>query len=191
MEDLIDTLTDLQQRVSATIEEVVRRARLRTASDAELTDAVARAGGIARSVDALLVESVGELADRSRSVDRAERLTTRMGCRDVGELVRRLIRCSSHTARQLGSAQRAVALEWDPISGEARPAMLPAMRAALLRGDVGVDGVLAAAGPLLAMRDRVDRGRLMLADEAVAAQAREDGPDGAPPACADLLRVHA
>lgn len=191
MEDLIDTLTDLQQRVSATIEEVVRRARLRTASDAELADAVARAGGIARSVDALLVESVGELADRSRSVDRAERLTTRMGCRDVGELVQRLIRCSSHTARQLGSAQRAVALEWDPIPGEARPAMLPAMRAALLRGDVGVDGVLAAAGPLLAMRDRVDRGRLMLADEAVAAQARGDGPDGAPPACADLLRVHA
>ena len=61
----------------------------------------------------------------------------------------------------------------------------------MLHGDVGVDGVLAIAGPLLAMGDRVSREQVLLADEILAAQARGEGPDAAPPACADLLKLQA
>ena len=61
----------------------------------------------------------------------------------------------------------------------------------MLDGEVGVDGILGVAGPLLAMRDRVPRDQVLLADEILAAQARGEGPDAAPPASADLLRLQA
>jgi hypothetical protein len=41
------------------------------------------------------------------------------------------------------------------------------------------------------MRDRVPREHVQLADELLAEHARGEGPDGEPPASADLLRVHA
>ena len=69
--------------------------------------------------------------------------------------------------------------------------MLPALRSALLEGHAGVDSVLAVSGPLLDMRDRVPREHVQLADELLAEHARGEGPDGEPPASADLLRVHA
>ncbi|MDL9981249.1 HNH endonuclease signature motif containing protein, partial [Microbacterium sp. ASV49] len=161
------------------------------ASDDDLVGAIARAGDLARAVDALLVEMVGELADRSSSTVREERLTTRMGCRNVTELVQRLTRNGPHTAAKLERAAKATALAWDPVTGAGMPARLPAMRNALLDAETGVDGVLAVAGPLLAMRDRVGVEGVLTADGLLAAAARGEGPDGLPPACADLLRVQA
>ena len=69
--------------------------------------------------------------------------------------------------------------------------MLPAMRAALIDGEVGLDGLLAVAGPLAGLGDRVGRELVLTADAVLAAEARGVGPDGAPPACADLLRLQA
>ena len=51
--------------------------------------------------------------------------------------------------------------------------------------------MLAVAGPLLEMDRRVAREKVLLADEVIAAHARGEGPDAEPPACADVLRVHA
>ena len=65
------------------------------------------------------------------------------------------------------------------------------MRAALVDGEVGLDGLLAVAGPLAGLGDRVGRELVLTADAVLAAEARGEGPDGAPPACADLLRVQA
>jgi hypothetical protein len=144
-----------------------------------------------RLVEALLVDGVAEVAERSRSLSRDERLTARLGCHDLNELVQRLTRCSSATAAKLAKAQKAVGVEWDPIGGAARPARLPALRSAMLDGEVGVDGILGVAGPLLAMGDRVPREQVLLADGILAAGARGEGPDAAPPACADVLKLQA
>ena len=65
------------------------------------------------------------------------------------------------------------------------------MRAALIDGEVGLDGLLAVAGPLAGLGDRVGRDLVLTADAVLAAEARGEGPDGAPPACADLLRLQA
>ncbi|MFT4219220.1 MAG: DUF222 domain-containing protein [Microbacterium sp.] len=191
MESIADTLSDLHARVAEVIGETLRSHAVHYSSDDELASAVARAGDLVREVEALLVESVAELAERSRALSRDARLTTRVGCHNVNELVQRLTRCSPQTAGRLERAAKAVAPEWDPITAEERPAKLPAMRDAMLDGEVGVDGVLAVAGPLLAMRDRVARDKVLLADEVLAAAARGEGPDAAPPACADLLKLQA
>ena len=65
------------------------------------------------------------------------------------------------------------------------------MRGALLRGHVGVDGLLAVATPLREIERRVGREVVLLAEAELAAAARGEGADAAPPACADLLRVQA
>ena len=191
MDNPAERLADLRAQVAHEVGALLAGASLHSASDSALADSVALAGDLLRLVEAALIDGVGELAERSRSLARDERLTSRLGCHDLNELVQRLTRCSAATASKLGRAEKAVASEWDPIGGDARPARLPALRSAMLDGDVGVDGVLAIAGPLLEMRDRVSRQLVLQADEILAAQARGDGPDAAPPACADLLKLQA
>ncbi|MFH8248797.1 DUF222 domain-containing protein [Microbacterium sp. B2969] len=145
---------------------------------------------MARLVDALLIESTGEVVRRSRTPERDLRLTTRMGCHDVSELVQRLTRMASASVARVQKAAKSVLVE-QRLDGEPLPARLPAMRDALIDGEVGVDGLLAVAGPLEAMGDRVAVEDLLAADAVLAAEARGVGPDGAPPACADLLRIQA
>lgn len=191
MERLSDTLDDLHRQVSTVLGGVLRTAALHHAGDGELAQAVARGGDLVRMVEALLVEAVGEIVERSQSPSRDERLTTRLGCHDVNELVQRTTRCAPATAARLERAAKAVAPAWDTILGEARPARLPAMREAMLDGETGIDGVLAVAGPLLGAADRASREQVLCADEALAAAARGEEPDAGPPACADLLKVQA
>jgi hypothetical protein len=191
MHALADDLTALRARLGELVDAAARGGAVHAAGDDDLLEAIARAGDVARAVEAFLVEAVGEIAERSRSAVREERLTTRAGCRNVTELVQRLTRCGPGTATRLERAAQATAPAWDPVTGAGMPARLPGMREALLDADTGLDGVLAVAGPLLGMRDRVDRDRVLAADEILADAARGAGPDGAPPACADLLRVQA
>ena len=191
MEHLADTLDDLHRQVREVVGGVLRCTGLHDASDADLAQAVVRGGDVLRLVEAVVVEAVGEIVERSQSVTRDERLTTRLGCHNVSELVQRLTRCAPQTAARMEQAAKAVAPAWDTTLGEARPGRLPAMREAMLDGETGIDGVLAVAGPLLATRDRVGREQMLLADEMLAAAARGEGPDAAPPACADLLKVQA
>ena len=113
-----------------------------------------------------------------------------MGCHDVSELVQRLTRLAPASASRLQRAAKAVAIP-ESILGEPLPPVLPAMRAALVDGEVGLDGLLAVAGPLAGLGDRVGRDLVLTADAVLAAEARGEGPDGAPPACADLLRLQA
>ena len=61
------------------------------------------------------------------------------------------------------------------------------MRAALAAVEVGVDGVIAVAGPLLACG--AGTAAIHAADEEIAATARGEGADAAPPASADELRA--
>jgi hypothetical protein len=191
VEDLVEQLEELVARAAEVIGEVTARSGLHHASDTALAAAMAFAGDLARRAEGALIEGVAEIEERSRMRDLDARLTTRLGCHNVNELVQRLTRCCAATASRLIRAQRAVALEWDPISGGSRPAMLPALRSALLEEHAGLDGVLAVSGPLLDMRDRVRREQVLLADELLAEHARGEGPDGGPPATADILRVHA
>lgn len=187
MTSMVDALRQAASVIAAA--EIDRR--VHAVSDDELMDVVAAAGALLRRVEGALVEGVGEIADRSRSIERDARLTTRMGYRNVSELVQHATRCSGASAARFERAAVATAPNWGLFSADEHPAKLPALRDALLEGAVGVDGVLAIAQPLLAMRDRAPRKQVLTADEVLAAMARGEGPDAAPPACADDLRVHA
>ncbi|MEU1971334.1 DUF222 domain-containing protein [Microbacterium sp. NPDC019599] len=190
MEALLDTLRGTVEQLRDLTAQGLRRGAIRAAADVDLMDALRVAGDAARLADALLVEGAGEVARRSRMPERDLRLSTRLGCHDVNELLQRLTRLAPSSTARLQRAARAVLVE-HRLDGEELPATLPAMREALIDGQVGVDGLLAVAGPLEAMGDRVGREDLLTADAVLAAEARGEGPDAAPPACADLLRVQA
>ncbi len=113
-----------------------------------------------------------------------------MGCHDVSELVQRLTRLSAASAARLQKGGKAVMVAVS-FAGTPLPAHQPAMRDALIDGVVGLDGLLAVAGPLAAMGRRVGREDLLAAVSVLAGAARGEGADGAPPACAELLRLQA
>lgn len=189
MESLLERLETLDSLAADLVDAEVRSGRLRGASESVIAATMAAASRVQRRLDAVLVEAVGEAARRSESGDRDERMTTRAGCRDANELIRRLTRLSASSSARLLRASRAVQEPTSFATGEPLPAALPAMRAALLDGEVGVDGVLAVAGPLLDAARRVPSEAILTADAALAAEARGEGADGDPAACADMLRL--
>jgi hypothetical protein len=190
MDALLDDLGDAVSRVRAIVAGAVGDGAIRSRPDADLVAALRLAGDLGRLADAMLVEATGEVDRRSRGAGRAERLSSRMGCHDVSELVQRATRLSPATVSRLRRGADAVCPD-ESILGEVLPPRLPAMRASLADGEVGLDGLLAVADPLAAMSRRVGRDDVLAADAVLAAEARGEGPDGAPPVCADLLRVQA
>jgi hypothetical protein len=76
------------------------------------------------------------------------------------------------------------------MTGELLDAPFPSVRDAMVDGVIGVDGILAITGSAAADRAAGVAAARPTAD-IVVAEARGEGPDGAPPACAELLRIHA
>ncbi|MCR2800155.1 DUF222 domain-containing protein [Microbacterium sp. zg-Y818] len=190
MTTFLSRLETLREHAAAVVAEGVRDGELGSASHAEIAELLAAAGGIGRWVDAALIEIVGEAQARSEG-PRDDRLTTHLGCHDVSELVQRAALVGPQTATRLRRAASAVRPRESLLTGETLDPLLPALRAAVVEGIVGLDGALAIAEPLQAMGSRVGREAVLTADAVLAAEARGEGPDGGPPACPDLLRVQA
>jgi hypothetical protein len=156
-------------------------------ADEGLLRVLAEAGRLARAAEAVMIETIVQIDERSHRTDHAQRLTTRHGCRNVNELVQRSTRMSSRAAAALITAGVAVRRPMAPSSGELLPADFPGLRAALAAGEIGVDGLMAVFGPLRGSPG--GRAALLAADAELSAAARGEGADAAPPACADDLRA--
>ncbi len=191
MTDLATRLGELEELARSVACEVLDAGALRMLRDAELVAVLSLAGRVQRLVEAVLVEAVGEVDDRHENpVPGEARIAHRFGCHNVSELVQRATRLSPTSVGRLAKVAKAIR---QPVSliGEMLEPTLPALRSAVRDGVVGVDGALAIAGPLLATGSRASREDLLTADRVLSAEARGEGPDAAPPACADMLRVQA
>ena len=191
MDLLTDRLDDLHMRAIGLVRDAASQRALERATEAELAAQVAAIAGFARLAEALVVDAVGEMARRSARAVRDERMTSHFGCRDTVELVQSLTRVRPQTAARLVRASTAVRPAVSDTSGEALDAPFPSVREAMLDGTVGVDGILAITDPLQATAPRVSAQARRAAADVVVAEARGEGPDAAPPACAALLRIHA
>jgi hypothetical protein len=191
MQDLLDRLEALDAMLAEVVDESMTGGALRIADEAALIHLLSTAGRTGRRLDSLLIEAVGEIEIRSSSGDRDDRMTTRLGCHDVSEVVERTTLCSRTTVGRLRRAAGAVRREVSITTGELLEPALPAIREAMCEGLVGVDGLVAVAGPLLSAGSRISHEALLAADAALAAEARGEGPDAAPAPSADLLRLQA
>ncbi len=73
MSNPAESLADLRDRVATDVRALLTTASFHFASDTELADSIALGGDILRFAEALLVEGVAELAERSRSLSRDTR----------------------------------------------------------------------------------------------------------------------
>lgn len=186
-----EVLASLEQHTSEVVNGLLVGGSMTFGDDSDVMQALTSAGRLLRRLESVITEAVGEVMRRSETGIRQERLTSRLGAHDVSELVQRATLVGPHTVGRWQRAARAMRQDTSLVSGERLEPPFPAMRDALVSGDVGVDGLLAVAGALADVERRVGREALLTADAALAAVARGDGVHGGPAACADVLRVHA
>jgi hypothetical protein len=189
MENLAAALETVDTALGRLVDEVFSTDAAQGVPDAILLTLLGVSARIARRAEALQIECAAQIDYRSSVRVRDERMTSRFGCRSASELVQRVTRMSSRSAAEIVKAGRAVIREVAPSSGEVLPSDYPAMRAALSSGHVGLDGLLAVVGPLAQVASAAGRIAHLAADEELAAAARGEGVDAAPPASADELRA--
>ena len=187
MNSIAATLDRVGEDLAGLVGELFAGDVARRLSETDVLEVMAAAARIVRAGEALLVEATTQVCDRSDRRLQADRMTTRFGCRSVGEVVQRVTRVSKQRAGDLTRVARAVVRPVALTTGELLPAALPNMRAALAAAEVGVDGVAAVAGPLLTCG--AGTAAILAADQEIAATARGEGADAAPPPCADELRA--
>ncbi len=187
MTNLADALAGLGDALAEVVAVVFADGGLGTCSDAEVLSALAAAGRLHRLAEAVMTGTVAEIIDRDDAAPRPDQITTRNGCRRTGELVERATRVSGRTAAGIVKAAGATGRRTSLSTGETLPAEFPQLRHALVAGQVGVDGVVAVVGAFRS--SSVGRADLLAADEELAAAARGEGVDAAPPASADELRA--
>jgi hypothetical protein len=187
----MDHLQNRLDALSAVVSDLRGSIDVDRVSDERLMTVLADVARAQRQIEGLLIDAVGEVASRSNSPMMTEQLTSRLGCHDLNELVQRTTLLSPRSASRVIRATAAVCGERALVSREKLEPLFPALRGAMLEGAVGIDGIVAASSDIIASRRRVSREQRHLADEALAAAAKGTGFDGAPPVCADLLRVQA
>ena len=191
MNNLAAALEAVDAALAVVVDEVFAADDVQGVCDDDLLALLGVSARIARRAEALQIESAAQIDYRSSVPPRDERMTSRFGCRSASELVERVTRVSSRTACDLVKAGRAIIREVAPSSGEVLPAEYPAMRGVLGSGHVGLDGLLAVVRPLAGVAGVAGREAHLAADYELAAAARGEGVDAAPPACADELRASA
>lgn len=189
MTHLADTLAKLRNAVSEVAAASYSPEGVRAIESDQVLEILAAAAAIRRSAEAMMVEAVAHLSDRDGAVPHPDRITVRYGCRNMAELIQRATRVSSRTAAEVIVAAGAVRQQTTLSTGEILPATFPGMRQALAGSAVGVDGTVAVAGAFRGVA--TGREELLAADTELAAAARGEGADAAPPASADQLRAYA
>ncbi len=153
-------------------------------SDAEVVSAVQALGKIQRRLDGAITAATDRVVQRDQPLERAARLSSRLGCRDAVEVLRRALRVDGHTARRFVTAASAVHRESDITSGELLPGAFPELSAALAEGELSVTGFLACTVPLQKAA-RIGAADRLAADALLARFARGldlDGDDTTGPA---------
>lgn len=162
---------DALRQIVADLDVVLRSEAVAGLSDASKMELLRVAGEAQRRVEAVVVEVVASVESRpAGSGDLA--FCGLFGCRTVGELLQRVLRVDATGATRVVKAARAVRRDIELTSGGWLPARWPALRASLLDGTVGVDGVLAAIGPIERAGARVGTADRLRADAELAAYAR-------------------
>ncbi|MFE1646667.1 DUF222 domain-containing protein, partial [Microbacterium sp. P01] len=189
MDNLADTLRQVELTLGAVVGRAYRSGELRGMDDEVVLALVRGASVIARQAEALVVGAVAELEERMDSAAYPDRPTTRFGCRSLKELVQRTTLGSGRTAGDIVKAARALQQPVAVSTGEVLPAAYPALREAAADGVVGVEALVAVVGTLAAAQ--CDRGARLIADAELAASARGAGVDGGPCPGVDDLRLQA
>ncbi|MGF6822084.1 hypothetical protein M2317_000988 [Microbacterium sp. ZKA21] len=170
--------------LDGSIESAVRSSGLDGMSDAEKLEVLRLAGEAQRRLDALVTETVA-CVDGRPTVSGVPTFPAVFGCRNMNELLQRVLRVDASGASRVGKAAEAVNRNAEITTGARLPARWPGLREALLDGVVGIAGLLAAIDPIDRTRGRIDGQDRLRADAALADCARGIDDTVADPGGAD------
>lgn len=105
-------------------------------------------GRLQRRIDGAITTCADDIATTDARLERSTRLTSRVGCRDVAELLRRTLRVDGHTARRYVAAAAGTHREMSMTTGEMLPSMFPGLSDAFAGGELSLTGFLACTEPL-------------------------------------------
>jgi hypothetical protein len=159
----MNSTADALAPVLAGLREVLSGDVLAGVGDAERAEVLRAVGEVARLVDAVTVEAVA-----TADVEFGHRF----GCRGVNELLQRVLLVDAKEASMLVRAADRVRRDVNLLSGERLPARWPALRDALLDGDLSVSGLVAATWPLERSKYRIGEDERLWADGVLAGCAR-------------------
>lgn len=187
----LEQLNALLEEVCASVE--VER-QFDGASAIELVQTLVLAGRAQRRLEGLIVEVTAQVLERDMR-ERDARVSTRAGCRDAAELLRRTLRVDGQTARRHVTAARGVHRDVELTSGAQLPATYEHLHAALLDGELSLSGFLACTAPIDAAHPRLTLADIARADAVLADAARghdlETGEAGGPAPTTDELSAFA
>ena len=160
-------------------------------SPVELIEVLQAAGRVQRRLDAVITTVTGTVDERDGRT-RDVRVSTRAGCRDATELLRRALRVDVGAARRYVHAARLVHHDRSLSSGVLLPADFEKLGAALRDGVISVSGFLACTAPVLKAGDRIGHEEREAIDRLLADMARgrdlcdEQGRPGPAPSTDEL-----
>lgn len=143
MDSLADALHEVERALDEAVAQAYRSGELRRLDDAAVLTLMARAAGVVRRAEAMVVATVAEIHERVDASPHAERPTTRTGCRSLKELVQRTTLGSGRTVGEVVRAAKAVRQPVSLATGEVLAAEYPALRGRILSIDLH-DRVFAA-----------------------------------------------
>jgi hypothetical protein len=139
--------------LASELEETLPVASVRGLSDDDVLTALADVEAIGRRVDSLRVTLAGELAERSRSSLGSDGLASKRGCRNAGELLRRVTLVSVATAGRRMRLGQSVLVR-STLTGNERPARFASVASGLASGLLGLDSAVAIVDGLTPVESR-------------------------------------
>lgn len=140
-------------------------------SNADLAELLVTCGRMQRRIEGMQVEATVAVVDRSAPMC-DDRITLAYGCSTPVDLLRMLTLCDAHATRRLVRTARWMRRERSITEGCFLPAKYPQLRDAMISGDVGVAGLVAAIAPLEQSGPRILEAELREADRQLGAFAR-------------------
>lgn len=171
MHKVVEQLRGLEDSLDAVARDAFADEVAPDLSNADLAELLVACGRMQRRLEGLQVESTVTVVERSAPMH-DDRITLAYGCSTPTDLVRMLTLCDTHSARRLVRTARWMRRERSITEGCYLPAKYPQLRDAMVAGDVGVAGLVAAIAPLEQSGPRIMEAELQEADRQLGAFAR-------------------
>lgn len=139
-------------------------------SDESIAELLASTARMQRRLEALQIEATVQIRERSEGV-RANRMTDEFGCPKPADLVRLLTGNDARSAHRLVKAAGHLRREHSMTEGIFLPCRYPALRDAVIKGAIGLTGLMAAIDPLEFSAKRITHDARLRADSQLAAMA--------------------
>lgn len=147
MNSIVAQLREIEENLDSAACDAFADEAIPELSAVEIADVLATTGRIQRRLEGVQIEATVQVRDRSEGMC-DDKMTLAYGCSRPADLVRMLIGSDSRQATQLVKAAGHVRRDRSFTEGSFLPARYQALRDALVGGELGLAGLVAATDPI-------------------------------------------